>query len=162
MSDRLSAEERAIRRCPGSEEHHFHIEEKCCPECGGIRDEILEAENAAAEAARERLQDEIQAYQSDPKYDNRYLQGQDAMREPITDKSICQRGHPVACIDTTGNDQSTDFCSACTQLEAELKPLRDGLELLLQDDYTKHMRRSDVREAQEALRQSAQAGRSRE
>ena len=52
----------------------------------------------------------------------------EAEREPITDKSICQRGHPVACIDTTGNDQSTDFCTVCTQLEAELKPLIGGLQ----------------------------------
>lgn len=62
----------------------------------------------------------------------------DELDELITDKSICQRGHPRACIvvvsadDDVGKDAVTSHyeCSACTQLEAELKPLKDALETL--------------------------------
>ena len=142
MSDRLSAEERVASlwsHLPVEVQQAWsqHVHEGFV---SLIAMQIHDAEQAAAEAERERLQDEIQAYQSDPNYDNRYLHGQDDMREPITDKSICSRGHPRACLvereitnieKNEGPLNDTEYCSACTQLEAELKPLRDALEQAL-------------------------------
>ena len=64
---------------------------------------------------------EIQAYQSDPNYDNRYLRGQEDMREPM------ECGHPKACfVEEEGYESGgpqgwvvtqAQGCSACAERE---------------------------------------------
>jgi hypothetical protein len=87
MSDRLSAEESLLRRlaealpatkigCGDWTHVTAYAEQYLLPI-------VRDAEKAAAAAERARLQDEIQAYQSDPNYDNRYLQGQNDMRTQL-------------------------------------------------------------------------------
>ena len=113
MTDRLSAEDRAERwwKAHVNSPTTMMTNEKWRTNVGAL---IHHAEKATAEAER----------------------------EPITDKSICQRGHPKACwvekqewkgeSDAVPGREATwtvaPYCSACTQLEAELKPLREALE----------------------------------
>jgi hypothetical protein len=84
-----------------------------------LRARLKQLIGVAVRDERERLQDEIQSYQSDPRYDNRYLQGQEDMRKPMG----C--GHFRACLSPItveyrdGTVVDTHECSFCVQLKAE-------------------------------------------
>jgi len=153
MSERLSAEERATRAI-NKATSAWKTNLKASPPFWGITQqevakEIKLAEKAAAEAEREGLQREHRAcedaYVKELESLRETVQTQsfelEELRKPITDKSICQRGHPKACLvqvkgvgvqGEVGGELKPmppppKICIACTQLEAELKPLREAL-----------------------------------
>ena len=80
---------------------------------------VPEIERLLAEE-REQLQDEIQAYQSDPNYDRRYLQGQDEMRKSMEcgDPKACLVEREVTNIEKNeGPLNDTEYCSVCAERE---------------------------------------------
>ena len=123
MSDRLSAEERATQAAWKIENH----------------DDVAESWDTTEEWVKICANIITQAIKDVQKADA------EAEREPITDKSICKKGHPRACLvvvsaaEDIGKDVVTSHyeCSACAQLEAELKPLRDALEWIVNDSAFK-------------------------
>ena len=154
MSERLSAEERATRAI-NKATSAWKTNLKTSPPFWGITQqevakEIKLAEKAAAEAEREGLQREHRAcedaYVREIESLRETVQTQsfelEELRKPIADKSICQRGHPKACLvqvkgvgvqGEVGGELKPmppppKICIACTQLEAELKPLREVLD----------------------------------
>ena len=154
MTDRLSAKERA-KEIVGEVVAGIvqEIEDRTGdsvlgPTTKWINDELVpnaatqvsNAEQAAAEAERERIIEDpaTTLLGKDLNYFRQLKAlveqhgGLADLLQPITDKSICSRGHPRACLEHVPEEFSEPGkaaivvgCSACTQLEAELKPYKD-------------------------------------
>ena len=152
MSERLSAEDRATRAI-NKAASAWKTDLKASPPFWGITQqevakEIEFAEEAAAEAERERQQEECSCNCHDEETRDALsmkehvscaLCAEELVKEadqlarsellqPITDKSICKRGHARACLvereitnieKNEGPLNDTEYCSACAQMDAE-------------------------------------------
>ena len=90
-----------------------------------------------AEEAEARLRDQIQDYQTDPNYDNRYIQGQDEAMAKMREPSPCGvvghvRANWAEVIVDRIDGTTEEICLACAQ-QRELRKIVETLSSFMQD-----------------------------